>query len=168
MQARAPEFLARTLLSQDGPAANWTPRGVCCLHSRRILELDTRGIRTRTARTLTFSKRSHDCVRAGRVCACRAMLTKVPLSLRNRAKRSPHARTRWRKHQSKLVPQSSWRGHCCRKRAPVLARSLLSQPWVCRKRGPVLARSLLSQPRHLLQRIRRRLARRSRASRWRL
>ena len=45
------------------------------------------------------------------------------------AKLSPHARTRWRKHPCKLVPQSS--------------RSLLSQPWVCRKRGPVLARSLL-------------------------
>ena len=43
------------------------------------------------------------------------------------AKLSPHARTRWRKHPCKLVPQSS--------------RSLLSQPWVCRKRGPVLARS---------------------------
>ena len=39
----------------------------------------------------------------------------------------PHARTRWRKHPCKLVPQSSWRGHCCRKRGPVLARSLL--PW---------------------------------------
>ena len=59
------------------------------------------------------------------------------------AKLSPHARTRWRKHPCKLVPQSSLRGHCCRNRGPVLARSLLSQPWVCRKRGPVLARSLL-------------------------
>ena len=37
---------------------------------------------------------------------------KVPLSLRNRAKRSPHARTRWRKHP-------------CKKRGPVLAWSLL-------------------------------------------
>ncbi len=107
-------------------------RGICCLHSRRILELDTRGIRTRIARTFTLSKRSHVCVRAGGVCARRALPTQVPLSLRNRAKRSPHARTRWRKHPCKLVPQSSWRsssGHCCRKRGPVLARSLLSQPW---------------------------------------
>ncbi len=49
------------------------------------------------------------------------------------AKLSPHARTRWRKHPCKLVPQSSLRGHCCRKRGPVLARSLCvtaSQPWV--------------------------------------
>ena len=41
------------------------------------------------------------------------------------AQLSPHARTRWRKHPCKLVPQSSLRGHCCRKRGPVLA-----QPWV--------------------------------------
>ena len=93
-------------------AANWTPRGICCLHSRRILELDTRGIRTRIARTFTFSKRAHVCVRAGGVCARRALPTQVPLSLRNRAKRSPHARTRWRKHP-------------CKKRGPVLAWSLL-------------------------------------------
>jgi hypothetical protein len=38
------------------------------------------------------------------------------------AKLSPHARTRWRKHPCKLVPQSSLRGHCCRNRGPVLAR----------------------------------------------
>ena len=75
-------------------------------------ELGTRGIRTRIARTLTFSKRAHVCVRAGGVCARRADRTKVPLSLRNPAMRSPHARTRWRKHP-------------CKKRGPVLARSLL-------------------------------------------
>ena len=72
-------------------------------------ELGTRGIRTRIARTLTFSKRAHVCVRAGGVCARRADRTKVPLSLRNPAKRFPHARTRWRKHPCKKRGP----GHCC-------------------------------------------------------
>jgi hypothetical protein len=35
--------------------------------------------------------------------------TKVPLSLRNPAKRFPHARTRWRKHPCKKRGP----GHCC-------------------------------------------------------
>ena len=66
--------------------------------------------------------------RCTRLCTCTrqecahvaygALLTKVPSGRRNPAKRSPHARTRCRKHPFKLVPQTSLRVRCCRNRGP--------------------------------------------------